>query len=804
MSCSNHRFLLSGVVMALGLLTVLSASPRQRTSLPDLTKGETIPAGSVHDWTLGATGARGWMYCDRLVTTDARQISVTKVEAGSPAEGMLEVGDVILGVAGRLFSYDPRTELGKALTVAESEAGGGKLILTRWRAGKSEEITLKLPVLGSYSSTAPYDCAKSKRILEEGCKAIASRIEAPSNKSQNPISRSLNALALLASGDSRYLPIVKKEAEWAADFTARNMQSWYYGYVMILLSEYTMATGDRSVMPGLKRLALEAARGQSAVGSWGHGFARPDGRLGGYGMMNSPGLPLTIGLVMARSAGVREAAVDRAIELSARLMRFYIGKGAVPYGDHDPWIENHDDNGKCGMAAVLFDLLGEKDGAEFFSKMSVACHGAERDTGHTGNFFNILWAMPGVARSGPPAAGAWLQEFGAWYFDLARRWDGSFPHQGPPEPGHDSYRGWDASGGYLLAYAMPLRKLYLTGKRQSIVPQLTAPAAQSLIMDGRGWSNKDRNSAYDKLGGDSLLECLASWSPVVRERAAMALARRKDVAVPPLLQLLDSPDLSARLGACQALAALRGRAAPAVDALRKSLAAEDLWLRIKAAEALVKVGDPAKAAVPQLLQLLAQVDLKTDPRGMQQRYLTYALFQGNHGILGRSLEGVDRKSLDLAIREGLKNQDGRARGCISSVYQNLSFEEIKPLLPAVLQAVEQPAPSGEMFADEVRVEGLRVLAKHRVREGIDACVRYTRDQNPWNSQMRTPELMKILLSYGSHAKPFIPKLAEIENYFDKEEKDFPRHLMTVKAQSVRDTIRAIEASSETPDLINIQ
>ena len=31
--------------------------------------------------------------------------------------------------------------------------------------------------------------------------------------------------------------------------------------------------------PGLKRLALEAAKSQSAVGSWGHGFALPDGRL---------------------------------------------------------------------------------------------------------------------------------------------------------------------------------------------------------------------------------------------------------------------------------------------------------------------------------------------------------------------------------------------------------------------------------------------------------------------------------------------------------------------------------------------
>ena len=139
--------------------------------------------------------------------------------------------------------------------------------------------------------------------------------------------RSLNALALLASGDPAYLPLVKKEAQWAAGYSSDSMQTWHYGYVMMLLSEYVMATGDESVMPGLRRLALEAAKGQSAVGSWGHGFARPDGRLGGYGMMNSPGVPLTISLVMARAAGVKDPAVDRAIELSARLLRFYIGKG---------------------------------------------------------------------------------------------------------------------------------------------------------------------------------------------------------------------------------------------------------------------------------------------------------------------------------------------------------------------------------------------------------------------------------------------------------------------------------------------
>lgn len=784
-------------------LSLSAAGGNQTIAVPDFTKGDVIPAGATHDWNLGATGARGWMYSNNMVTTTARQIAITKVDQASPADGTLAVGDVILGVSGKAFSHDPRTELGKALTIAESTTGAGKLSLIRWRAGKTETITLNLPVLGDYSKSAPFDCPKSKLILEQGCKALAAGLSSENNARQSPITRSLNSLALLASGNAEYVSLIKKEAQWAANFSADSMHSWYYGYVIIFLAEYVMVTGDNSVMPGLQRLALEVAHGQSAVGSWGHKFAKPDGRLFGYGMMNSPGLPLTISLVLARQAGVKDPAVDQAIELSARLMRFYIGKGAVPYGDHDPWIQNHDDNGKCGMAAVLFHLLGETQGAEFFSRMSVASHGPERDTGHTGNFFNMLWAMPGVALSGPQASGAWMNEFGTWYFDLARRWDGTFPHQGPPALKPDSYRNWDASGGYLLACAMPLKKLYITGKKPANIPSLDAASAQSLIHDGRGWSNHDRNSAYDALAGDQLLEMLQSWSPIVRQRAAIALSRRKNLPIEPVLKLLDSPKLEARYGACQALAALGGRSAPAVEPLRRTLTADDLWLRIKAAEALAAMGPSAAVAVPDMLKLLAQSDPKNDPRGMQQRYLSYSLFQGRNGLLGKSLANVDRQQLYTAVRAGLKNQDGRARSSISSVYEQLSFDEIKPLLPAILQAVEEPAPSGEMFAEEVRVAGLRILAKHRIKQGMAACVKYTRNQNPWASQKRTPELMKILLSYGTHARLVIPELDAIAHYFDKEEKDFPRNLMTMKANCIKETIASIQAAKDSPELISL-
>ncbi|MCH7227010.1 DUF6288 domain-containing protein [Haloferula sp. A504] len=798
----SRTFTLLLAVAGLGFVHPLVAAPRGQVSNPDFTKGGTIPEEGKKDWNLGATGARGWIYFKNMETTEARQISITQVDAGSAADGVLQVGDVILGVGGKPFSQDARTAFGEALTLAESEKGGGKLVVTRWRGGETAEVTIELPVLGTYSATAPYDCPKSKKIMDQGCEALARRMADPSYTG-NPITRSLNGVGLLASGDPKYHPILKKEADWAAGYSVDGMATWYYGYVTVFLSEYIMATGDDSVLPGLRRIAMEAAKGQSIVGSWGHKFAGPDGRLLGYGMMNSPGAVLTIGLVLAREAGVKDPEVAEAIERSAKLLRFYIGKGAVPYGDHAAWMQTHEDNGKCGMAAVLFDQLGEKDGAEFFSKMSTASHGNERDTGHTGNFFNITWAMPGVSRSGPHATGAWMKEFGSWYFDLARKWDASFPHQGPPQPRRDAYGNWDATGMYLIAYGMPRKAIRLTGSKPSVAPKLDAEAALQVVLDGRGWSNNDRNSAYDALGGDMLFERLQSWSPIVRERAAMALARRKDAPVEPIIRMLDAPALEARIGACQALEQLRGKAAPAVPKLRETLKADDMWLRVKAADALAAIGEPAMVAVPELLQMLTRGPTAADPRGMEQRYLSFALFNKRGGLLGNSLEGVDRAQLMAAVRAGLHNQDGRARGSFSSVYTNLSFEELKPLLPAIHEAIVKPAPSGIMFSDQIQTAGLELFARHRVSEGIELLGSYVKNQKPHASEKRIGTILNLLKSYGAHAQRAIPLLEEAIHYFENDEPDFPKRLSLQKAQNTRDAIAEIKAMTDKPELISL-
>ena len=724
---------------------------------PDFTQGGTTDGS--HDWTLGATGARGWIYAFKH-TGDARQILITKVARQSPADGVLEVDDVILGVEGKLFDDDARIQFTRALMRAEQHESRGVLKLVRWRSGDTENVEIAIPVKGRYSDTAPYGCPKSKLIFEQGCEAIAKK----GLRGRVSIPNSINALALLASGNAEYAPLLSGYANKVADYHVGAFATWHYGYAVIFLAEYILATGDQSVMPGLKRLALESAHGQSMVGTWGHRFASPDGRVGGYGCMNSPGLSLTISMVLAREAGVRDRDLDEAIEKSARFLRWYVDKGAVPYGDHSPW-PGHEDNGKCSMAAVLFDLLGDREAATYFAKMSTAAYD-ERERGHTGNFFNVLWAMPAVSRCGPLATAAYWREQ-SWYYDLARGWDDTYRYQGSPvgEEEHGKYADFDSAGCYLLAYALPLKSLYITGKKSSSVPALNAGEVDDVIAAGRGFftTKKTERFHYRDRSDDELLVGLTSWSPSVRKRSAQELKTRDGDSVSALLKLLNSSDRYSRYGAAEALGWLGGKAdvSACVSSLTDALRADDLYLRILAAEALANIGGPAKSAVPAMLERLAQARSNDDPRGTEHRYLCFSLFDRRSGLLAKSLDGIDRELLLKAVRVGLQNDDGRARSSLGSVYRQLTYEEIKPLLPAIHQATVEPAPSGIMFASGIRLSGVELLAKHKIREGMPLCIQIM-EINKWGKKNRIMRCLKTLESYGGAAKSVLPELRKLE------------------------------------------
>ena len=110
--------LLSLTFTALFVASSALAAPKDNPN-PDFTKGDTLAKDAPHDWTLGPTGARGWIFTANGHSRDARQILVTAVAKGSPADGVLNVGDVILGVDGKSFPGDARVQF------AECHRGGG-------------------------------------------------------------------------------------------------------------------------------------------------------------------------------------------------------------------------------------------------------------------------------------------------------------------------------------------------------------------------------------------------------------------------------------------------------------------------------------------------------------------------------------------------------------------------------------------------------------------------------------------------------------------------------------------------------
>lgn len=797
--------------LLLAVTPQLAVAQRTQPPVPDLTaEGEP---DDKHDWNLGATGARGWIWGWKLETSEARQILVTSVAPGSPAAGVLEVGDVVLGVGDEPFASDARRAFGEALTAAETRAGKGRLRLLRWRGGKRKTVLLKLPVLGEYAPTAPWDCAKSDAILDQACEHISQHMK-------GNIDGMMNALALLATGRREYRESVKKLAHEVGrpDMELRlagrtsGLLSWEWGYRNVFLCEYYLATRDRFVMPAILEYSEAIAKGQSGVGTWGHGMAWPDlndgrlhGRLGGYGALNQAGLICHLSLVLAEKCGVKSDEVRTAIGQANRFATFYAGKGAIPYGDHRPGWDAHDDNGKNSVAALIFGLQDLKAEARFFSRMTVASYD-ERERGHTGNYFSFLWGPLGAARTGPAAAAAFMGSQ-RWYFDLARTHDGSFAYQGGAgmSGGEHKYGGWDCTGAFVLAHTLPLQKLYITGRDRDESFDLRPAEVENAIEAGRGFDYWGKAAShYEAMDLAGLMRGLSSWSPAVRSRASAALAKREGAPVALLIKLLTGDDLELSYGACQALGSLKGAGAEAVPALIDTLQSDDVWLRIQAAYALTGIGEPARSAVPELLRLALRDDPK-DPRGFTQRYLAFCLFYsggalGTRGLLARSLDGVDRGDLVPVIERLLKNDDGRARAAVATVYQHLTLEELKPLLPAIHESIVVASPSGVMFSNGIRFSGVELFSRHRIEEGMSLGLQIT-GINEWGKKDRIKRALKGLTPYGASAQPVIPEIRDLQRRL-REHKEAKSLVSLVEL--CEETIRSIESSDEHPELISLK
>ncbi len=770
-------------------------------------------------YNLGATGMRGWIYTKPAeyldsvqgrTTTASRQILVTHVGAKSPADGVMQVNDIILGVGGKLFTDDARKSIALAIQEAEQENHGGILNLTLSRAGKKQEVRLKLRVMGTYSATAPFNCPKSKKIFEEACKVLERE---PMSNNWNG---AINGLALLSTGNPEYLPKLQKYARaLASSEKTKNMVTWQWGYCDLFLCEYYLATNDKEVLPSINDYTTTLAKGQSMYGTFGHGIAdlTKNGELHGsippYGPVNAAGLIGNLAIVIGKKCGVNDPEVDAAIERGSNFFSYYVDKGAIPYGEHAPWLY-HENNGKNSMAAVMFGLQPTKTTeAAYYAKMATAGY-SNRQYGHTGQGFSYLWGALGANVGGPRALGAFFKEI-SWHLDLARRCDGSFTYDGHEQYGpgstddntyygDSSYSGLSPAATHVLTYSLPLKKLYITGKTANPANALSREDVDQSIAAGR--FDLDRKAMTPK----QLVSAFQNWSPVVRSWAAEELAKHPEAKsmVNELVLMAEGKDAHSRQGACETLGHLK--APEALPVLVRLLTHEDRWLRVKAANALKNMGDVAKPVIPNMLDAMANTAEPLepvaweDPIQITQGELAAALFGG---LIKKSIEDVDRKKLYPAIQAVANNPDGMARATLKGTFEKqLTLEDVEALAPDLLTAVETRCPADTMFGNDIRMGAFRALTKYHFKEGIAAGIVFVNTQGGHGSESRTGEIMKEIASYGSAAREAIPELQKVLARFTKKigKDNFPAELNKRRISAVEDAIKSIEAATDHPEI----
>ena len=740
-----------------------------------------------------------------LAQGSKRGFTITMVEAGSPADGKVRPGDVIIGAgAAKKLHPDGRRRLAEAIDEAETPEAGGKLTLLL-EGGRSVDLPLK--VMGRYSDTAPYDCPKSDAIIRQAADFLIQPAKAKAKVPQfNAFKGQLQTawLGLMATGEPKYLDFVKEhlpQQAWAKpnrdELIARvkgdepmSYVGWFWGYQLITLAEYHLLTGDKSVLPGIEAYAEAIAMGQDATGLWSHRMAiwsknkgQAHGRCIGYGQMNQPSLTCFMGLLLAKKCGVKSPEVEGAIERAHTYFNSYTGRGSFPYGVHDPKSTQFNNNGMSASAALCMSFYGNHESAAFFSRCSAAAHG-QLESGHATFFFNVLWTPLGANVAGPEVTKQFFKE-SLWLKTLYRSWNGSFTHDGT-----ESKEG-NSTGSQLLAYCLPRRALYITGKN----------ADESLWLKGQVATDTVQMSRinYEWAKPDVLLDYFGSPFPQVALPSITALRTKKGDFVPKLLEMMQSGTKTQKMNAMRYF----GSGCPP-EVAQPQLARlgailrdekEDAEVRATAAEALASHGEPAYPYYQDMLKMVI-ADEPADPLGLADESLASSLntlcpdpFAAGQVTDKGLFYGATNKLM------GHKRQATRAQAMRMVAAMPLEdFHHVGEKMQYILNDEDLTYHSYHNPTHAI-APGIAILARLNIKEGMDYALAI-KESETGKGSFKMRAIMDSLARYGANARPYVEKLRQLPNW-----KNVPDN-GKLKANWAN-MIKAIEEDKDPATLISI-
>ncbi|MFT5241473.1 MAG: hypothetical protein ACI9OU_002424 [Candidatus Promineifilaceae bacterium] len=715
--------------------------------------GSVAYARAPQTYQLGPTGLFG--------TISKTTVKVTQVAKGSPADGKIKVGDLVVGAGVSSFKKDVRRELALAIDAAESEKG--RLTLT---LKGDKTVDLELTVLGRYSKTAPYNCPKSDAIITRAADFLVSS----GNVDKGSLHTGL--LGLMATGQKSYIDVAAKviqSATWAkpnlADINAlllgdkdMGYVGWYWGYDLITLCEYHLLTGDASVLPAIKTYAVALAKGQDAGGLWGHRMAtqKRNGRLPGYAQMNQSSLSCFMGMLLAQTCGIEDPDLTRGVEKTYAYYATFIGKGAFNYGVHGPNTKAFNNNGTSGSGAICMSLLDNQEGATFFSQLAATAYDG-LETGHASTFFNPLWTPLGANLSGPEVTQQFFRK-SLWLQTMYRSWDGGFSRFGG-----NSKEGSQA-GSALLAYCLPRRTLRITGKHADASIWLKGQAASDVVdmstLDYKGMSNE----ALMALARDHAI-------PQVRRFASGALGERREALKLTYAKFLKDGTSSEKMLAIgqYGWSIPIEKKLPLLDDIGAILrdTEADLDVRVAAAESVAYFGEPAHKYYADIVTLIGQE--RPDDR-----------FGDIEWALGKCLSALCQEPFSaglvkdsalhyrvaLALTEN-KRQHVRADGL--KMLADMPLEDFHLVADQVMHVIEDRDSTYHSYHSAAGPvgAGITILAHLNIEEGMQYILDVLdRDSGKWGFKVRMA--MAVLPKYGANAKDALetlrtdPRLKTIE------------------------------------------
>lgn len=496
-------------LVSLGLAFLCLAAPLQAqvhyhdNDSPWGQRADSGPDAKVPGWfyNLGITGLRV-----QLVADQPKALLIKYVFPGSPAAGQVEVGDLIIGAGGerfkephrngygeKVFGADgPLSEFAQVLEECQSGHGQGKLSLTLQRGDEMKEVTLDVSQkYGSYSATYPGTCPKSDKVLAE---LLAYLVEHQSENGSfgNPVHNTFATLALLASGDAKYLPAVERNVRFhcretrPGDKRYYDLINWSYMSAAIVLSEYYLATGEKWVLPELQEVHDHLAKGQylhmsqinpKAKQSHPHSFPKgPKDSHGGWG--HNPGFEgygpiamltgqgaLAYSLMHRCGLKVAREQHDAAYEF---LKKGTGQNGYVWYGDQigggpDGWA----DMGRTGAAGIANHLSpysepAYRERAQAHAKV-IGLHPQSFPDTHGSPAMGMAYTA--LAANLEPDSFRKLMDANRWWFTLAQCTDGSFYYQpNRDNAGYGSDARMTASCVVAFIFTIPKQSLMITGK----------------------------------------------------------------------------------------------------------------------------------------------------------------------------------------------------------------------------------------------------------------------------------------------------------------------------------------------------